>query len=197
MKQGAKKSVSGTKSNSAVIRRVAYVLLNEAGGAMKLGQLKNRLEESLKAGVRDDYLVLSLGARKSRIQIIKRFALLKKKGKHHQEVADAIAKEKSMKGKKKRAVSKKGRLSSEEFTLRAIEKLKKPGYKGIHAVFSGFNEAFRKYFPGLDPVKEMKKLKQQGKIAIRPCFRGVTIYKPKDAPPPKESSGATLQKILG
>jgi len=36
--------------------------------------------------------------------------------------------------------------SYEEFVRRAIESLRAEGYKGIHSVYSGFNDAFRRYF---------------------------------------------------
>jgi len=44
-----------------------------------------------------------------------------------------------------------------EFIQKAYETLRKPGrngvlYTGMHTVFTGFNEAFRKYFDA-DPVK--------------------------------------------
>jgi hypothetical protein len=38
------------------------------------------------------------------------------------------------------------RLTEEEFITQAIKKLRKDPYRGIHSVYSGFNEAFRKYF---------------------------------------------------
>lgn len=67
-------------------------------------------------------------------------------------------------------------LTPEEFVFLALEKLKKPEHKGIHAVYSGFNEAFREYFPQLDPVKTMKELAANGKIKIRPTRGGAVIY---------------------
>ncbi len=38
------------------------------------------------------------------------------------------------------------KLSYEEFVRKAIVSLWKEGYKGIHSVYSGFNNAFRKIF---------------------------------------------------
>ena len=38
------------------------------------------------------------------------------------------------------------KLSEHEFVIRAIRKLRKPPYKGIHSVYSGFNKAFKDYF---------------------------------------------------
>ncbi len=43
------------------------------------------------------------------------------------------------------------KLSSEEFVKKAIVSLRKDGYKGIHTVYSGFNDAFKKYFEGKTP----------------------------------------------
>jgi hypothetical protein len=44
------------------------------------------------------------------------------------------------------------KLSEHEFVIRAIKKLRKPPYKGIHSVYSGFNRAFKDYF-NASPVK--------------------------------------------
>ena len=41
------------------------------------------------------------------------------------------------------------KLSHEEFVKKAIVSLRKEGFKGIHTVYSGFNNAFKKYFDGL------------------------------------------------
>jgi len=70
------------------------------------------------------------------------------------------------------------RLTPEEFTLLAIEKLKEPKYAGIHTVFSGYNAAFRVYFPGLDPIKVVEELAAEGKIEKRRARRGAVIYLP-------------------
>lgn len=86
-------------------------------------------------------------------------------------------------------------LKAEEFTLQAIEKLRVPPYKGIHTVFSGFNAAFREYFPGLDPVKVVKLMAAEGKIVARPAKRGAIIYKPSEAPKMVGAREA-LDKIL-
>jgi hypothetical protein len=68
------------------------------------------------------------------------------------------------------------KLSHEEFYLMAIKALQKPPYLGIHTVWSGFNDAFREYFPGEDPVKVTKRLTKQGKIVAIPARGGVRIY---------------------
>jgi len=74
------------------------------------------------------------------------------------------------------------KMSYEEFIKKAIVSLRKEGYKGIHTVYSGFNEAFKKYFEGEDPVKVTQKLSQEGKIVVRPVKGGVMLYLPEDAP---------------
>ena len=70
------------------------------------------------------------------------------------------------------------KLTHEEFTLRAIEKLAKEGRVNIHTVYSGFNDAFREYFPGANPVDAVKTLFAEGKISFRPAKRGAVIGKP-------------------
>ncbi|MFQ6078075.1 MAG: hypothetical protein ACE5NJ_02930 [Thermodesulfobacteriota bacterium] len=86
----------------------------------------------------------------------------------------------------------KPKLSEEEFVIRAIEKLRKPPYKGIHTVYSGFNQAFKEYF-GANPVEMTKRLAGEGKIVTRPVKGGVMLYLPKDAP---AAGGDALAKIL-
>ena len=84
------------------------------------------------------------------------------------------------------------KISEYEFVIRAIKRLKKPPYKGIHSVYSGFNQAFREYF-NKDPVEATIKLAQEGKIVTRPVKGGATLYLPEDAP---SQSKGVLNKIL-
>ena len=84
------------------------------------------------------------------------------------------------------------KISEYEFVIRAIKKLKKPPYKGIHSVYSGFNQAFREYF-NKDPVEATTKLAQEGKIVTRPVKGGATLYLPEEAP---SQSKGVLNKIL-
>ena len=86
----------------------------------------------------------------------------------------------------------KPKLSEEEFVVRAIKKLRKPPYKGIHTVFSGFNDAFKRYF-GTNPIETTQRLAKEGKIRIRPIKGGVMLYLPEDAPGSPENA---LDKIL-
>jgi len=83
-------------------------------------------------------------------------------------------------------------LSEEEFVLRAIKRLRKPPYLGIHTVYSGFNQAFKEHF-GKNPVEVTKKMAEEGKVVIRPVRGGVMLYLPWEVPKAKES---VLQKIL-
>ena len=84
-------------------------------------------------------------------------------------------------------------LSEHEFIVRAIKKLRKPPYKGIHSVYSGFNQAFREYF-GRDPVEATQRFSGEGKIVTRPVKGGVLIMLPEDAP--VQSQKSALNKIL-
>jgi hypothetical protein len=86
-------------------------------------------------------------------------------------------------------------LTEYEFVARAIKKLRRPPYKGIHSVYSGFNQAFREYF-NKDPVEATRKLTEQGKIITRPVKGGAVLYLPEDAPS-KTDSGTALKTILG
>ena len=88
-----------------------------------------------------------------------------------------------------------GKLSHEDFVKKAIVSLRKPGYKGIHTVFSGFNEAFKRYFEGENPVEVTQKLAEEGKIVLRPVKGGVMIYLPEDAP--VRTSGDDALKKMG
>jgi hypothetical protein len=84
------------------------------------------------------------------------------------------------------------KIGEEEFVLRAIKRLRKPPYRGIHSVYSGFNQAFKEHF-AKNPVDVTKRMAEEGKIITRPVRGGVMLYAPDDAPKPNES---VLQKIL-
>jgi hypothetical protein len=74
------------------------------------------------------------------------------------------------------------KLTYEEFVKQAILKLRTGDYKAIHTVYSGFNEAFRKYFDGANPIEITNQLAQEKKIVIRPVKGGVMLYLPEDVP---------------
>jgi len=83
------------------------------------------------------------------------------------------------------------RLSHEEFVKKAIVSLRKEGYKGIHTVYSGFNEAFKKYFAGENPIEATNSLAKEGKVVIRAVKGGVMLYLPEEA-----SGGGSAQETL-
>ncbi|MBI4710594.1 MAG: hypothetical protein HY806_00660 [Nitrospirae bacterium] len=87
------------------------------------------------------------------------------------------------------------KMNHEEFIKKAIVSLRKEGYKGIHTVYSGFNEAFKKYFPGENPIEATNKLAHEGKIVIRPVKGGVMLYLPEDAPGFKNVGDDALKKM--
>ncbi|HEX9880855.1 MAG TPA: hypothetical protein VGB25_11720 [Candidatus Binatia bacterium] len=84
-------------------------------------------------------------------------------------------------------------LTQAEFVKRAIVKLRKEPYKGIHSVYSGFNEAFRDYFQD-DPIKWTNQLAAEGVIETRPARGGVMLYLPDEAPA-RSSSKDVLKKM--
>jgi hypothetical protein len=87
------------------------------------------------------------------------------------------------------------KLSKEEFIKKAIVSLRKDGFKGIHTVYSGFNEAFKKYFDGEDPIQATNKLAGENKLVIRPVKGGVMLYLPEEAPAVKTRGEDALNKM--
>jgi len=87
------------------------------------------------------------------------------------------------------------KLSYEEFVKQAILKLRTGNYKGIHSVYSGFNDAFRKYYPVVDPVEITNQLAKENKIAIIPIKGGVMLYLPDEVP--RISIGDQALKKMG
>jgi hypothetical protein len=85
------------------------------------------------------------------------------------------------------------KLGKEEFVVRAIKKLRGK-YRGIHTVYSGFNEAFRQYF-GEDPRPTTQEMAARGILEIRPVKGGVMLYLKGEAPRAAAADNA-LQKIL-
>jgi len=86
------------------------------------------------------------------------------------------------------------KLSEEEFVLQAIKKLRKEPFRGIHSVYSGFNEAFRKYF-GTNPVEVTSRLAAEGKIETRPFKGGAMLFLLGEAPK-RPSSEEIIELIL-
>lgn len=87
------------------------------------------------------------------------------------------------------------KMSHEEFIKKAIVSLRKEGYKGIHSVYSGFNNAFKKYFDNENPVEVTNKLAQEGKIVLRPVKGGVMLYLPDEAPATRDAGDEALKKM--
>ena len=87
------------------------------------------------------------------------------------------------------------KLSEEEFVVQATRKLRKDPYRGIHSVYSGFNEAFRKYF-GTNPVDATNRLASEGKIESRPFKGGVMLFLPGEAPK-RPMADEIIQMIAG
>jgi hypothetical protein len=86
------------------------------------------------------------------------------------------------------------KLTQAEFIKKAIVSLRKEPYKGIHTIYSGFNEAFRTYFDD-DPIKWTTQLSKEGVIVIRPVKGGVMLYLPEDAPAGRTSGKDVLKKM--
>ncbi len=76
----------------------------------------------------------------------------------------------------------KNKLGPEEFVKLAIARLRLENYKGIHTVYSGFNDAFKSYFDGANPIEATGELARLGKIVLRPVKGGVMIYLPGEGP---------------
>jgi len=76
----------------------------------------------------------------------------------------------------------KSKLGPEEFVKLAIARLRLENYKGIHSVYSGFNDAFKSYFDGANPIDATGELARTGKIVLRPVKGGVMLFLPGDGP---------------
>lgn len=86
------------------------------------------------------------------------------------------------------------KLTETEFVKRAIVKLRKDPYKGIHSVYSGFNQAFRDYFSD-DPIKWTTQLAEEGVIETRRARGGIMLYLPGEAP--AQSTSKDVLKKMG
>lgn len=76
----------------------------------------------------------------------------------------------------------KSKINPEEFVKLAIDRLRLENYKGIHSVYSGFNDAFKSYYDGANPIEATGELARLGKIVLRPVKGGVMLYLPGDGP---------------
>jgi hypothetical protein len=89
-----------------------------------------------------------------------------------------------------------GTKAQEDFVLRAIERLRKGGYRGIHTVYSGFNDAFRLQFgKDSDPVGVTTRMAKDGKVVTRPVRGGVMLYKAGEEPATKTKGAEALAMI--
>lgn len=89
-------------------------------------------------------------------------------------------------------------VDKDSFVLRAIVRLRKPGYKGMHAVFSGFNGAYAMRF-GEESTAHTRDMQKRGLIEIIPCKGGVQLYLKAEAPKSRDNGAkakATLDLIL-
>jgi len=87
------------------------------------------------------------------------------------------------------------KMTKEQFVLEAIRALRNPARsQGIHSVYSGFNQAFKRYF-GEDSRDTTDKLVADGKIVIRPVKGGVMMYLPGEAPEMRDSGDIALEKM--
>lgn len=89
----------------------------------------------------------------------------------------------------------KSKLGPEEFVKLAIARLRLENYKGIHSVYSGFNDAFKSYFDGANPIDATGEMARLGKITLRPVKGGVMLYLPGDGP--EMSRGDMALKKMG
>ena len=87
------------------------------------------------------------------------------------------------------------KLTEEEFVAQAIRRLRKDPFRGIHSVYSGFNEAFRKYF-NTNPIEATNRLASEGKIEVRPFKGGAMLFLPGEAPK-RPSTDEIIQIVLG
>jgi hypothetical protein len=87
------------------------------------------------------------------------------------------------------------KLTEEEFVVQAIRNLRKEPFRGIHTVYSGFNEAFRKYF-GTNPMEATSRLAAEGKIESRPFKGGAMLFLAGEAPK-RPSTEEIIHLILG
>ena len=88
-------------------------------------------------------------------------------------------------------------LTFGEFTLNGIKKLRKENFKGIHNVYSGFNEAARKYFGWTKEqlIDATNALVEQKVIDIRTTKDGFTLYLPGEKPTNGNSADDVLTKM--
>lgn len=159
-------------STAKLIRRTTKAILRDCNERIKFQELVVQLKEKLSAiRIRADFVMSSLTVTDSGFDVYDdgTATIVTRRGKVPEREKGVICDSESEKVK----VTKEKRLTVERFVNLAIEKIGQNG--SLHTVFSGFNEAFRIYFPGRDPVKEVNKLASQGKVFCRPAKGGAVI----------------------
>lgn len=88
-------------------------------------------------------------------------------------------------------------MSVADFVVKAIEVGRNPGYKGIHAVYSGLNAAMRQEFEmdGAQVIAAQKALVADRVIVTVPTRGGPMIYLTADAPE-RAQADAKVNKLL-
>lgn len=168
---------NGKESQAQELRRIACEIAMEWGGTVAMGDLYGEVIARLKlksSRVRKDFFLTSLmGGPRSSMEF-------------------------RVEGETVTLINYAGASSSptvEEFVYLGIETLPWSVYMGaIHTVYSGFNKAFRAYFPNLDPIAETKKMIEAGKLFMRPIHGGVLISR---EPMKKALDADGVLKIMG
>lgn len=88
------------------------------------------------------------------------------------------------------------KLTHEQFVKKAITEGRN-GSKGIHSVYSGFNEAFRTYFDGANPVDATAELVRKGVLVVQLRRGGAMLYLKGEEPEVKGKGDELLAKITG
>ncbi len=82
------------------------------------------------------------------------------------------------------------KISEVEFTHRFITgERDEDRSTGVHSKFSGYNEAFRLYYDGADPVKATTKMAEAGDLVVQFRRGGVMLYLPGEEPKSGGSNG--------
>ena len=86
------------------------------------------------------------------------------------------------------------KMGTEEFVTACIRAGRNGKSKGIHTVYSGFNDAFRQYY-GTDPVEATQRLAEEGKILMHRTKGGAMVYLPGEGPTVSRRN-ATAEQLL-
>lgn len=92
----------------------------------------------------------------------------------------------------------KSKMDYKDFVTKAIKSLREPPYKGIHVVYSNFNNAFRQYYDE-DPRPIIDKMITEGFLVSRVTRGGAIIMLASDVDENakvENGSSVALAKIL-